>query len=55
MRVPCAGKGCSERRIHFEHPNTPRGVQLVEVPEGHEDLVFCSIECWLYGPEEMEN
>lgn len=46
MKIPCSGPGCAERRIHWEEPNTPRGVQYVEVPDGFEgSKAYCSITC----------
>lgn len=43
----CAGPGCASRRIHHERPDEPRGRQMVEVPEDHKGLAFCSITCAL--------
>lgn len=49
-KIPCAGPGCANRRVHHERPDEPRGVQMVEVPESYDGnaTVYCSIECWLY-------
>jgi hypothetical protein len=52
-QVPCAGPGCADRRVHFERPDTPRGIQMVEVPDDHEGLAFCSITCSLYWKAEV--
>jgi hypothetical protein len=46
-KIPCSGPGCSSRRIHYERPETPRGEQLVEVPDGHEGKAYCSLTCAL--------
>lgn len=45
MKIPCSGPGCSERRIHWCEPNTPRGIQLVEVPEDYTGKAYCSMTC----------
>lgn len=47
-KVPCNGPGCETRRIHYESPETPRGIVLVEVPDEYEGNAFCSIECYSY-------
>lgn len=44
-QVPCAYSACGDRRIHHEDPDTPRGTQLVKVPDGHRGPAFCSITC----------
>lgn len=46
--VDCDGPHCAERRIHHERPDTPRGIQRVEVPQNHTGPAFCSIECSMY-------
>jgi len=46
--VECSGPRCANRRIHHERPDTPRGIQHVEVPQDHEAPAFCSIECMMY-------
>lgn len=44
-RVPCSYDGCKNYRVHHLHPETPRGVVLVEVPAGHDGLAYCSLTC----------
>ncbi len=41
----CNGPHCTSRRVHHERPDTPRGVQYVEVPEDYSGPAFCSISC----------
>lgn len=43
--TPCSGPYCAERRIHYERQDTPRGVQMVEVPDDYAGRAFCSITC----------
>jgi hypothetical protein len=47
--VPCGYVDCGARRKHWEDPFTPRGKQMVEVPEDHTGPVYCSIECACYA------
>ena len=46
-KLPCKYEGCKDRRVHHEYPDTPRGVQYVEVPDDRteKDPVFCSMTC----------
>jgi hypothetical protein len=48
VRVKCDGPGCANKRIHFEQPDTPRGIQYVSVPTNYHGPVFCSMECHMY-------
>jgi hypothetical protein len=43
--LPCSGPGCSDRRIHYERPDEPRGIQYVEVPIDFTGKAYCSINC----------
>jgi hypothetical protein len=44
-KLPCSGPQCSERRIHYERPDEPRGIQYVEVPEDFTGKAYCSHTC----------
>jgi len=44
-KKPCSYAKCKDYRIHHERPDEPRGVQWVEVPDGHEGKAYCSITC----------
>lgn len=48
---PCLVPGCKERRRHHKDPDTPRGVQYVEVPDDWPDdrPAFCSMTCAIRG------
>lgn len=46
-KVPCHYINCKHRRVHFEHPEEPRGIQLVEVPDDFSGQAFCSLTCKL--------
>jgi hypothetical protein len=47
-KVPCSAEGCSDRRIHHERPDTPRGTQYCEVKANHTGPAFCSLNCYFY-------
>ncbi len=47
-KVSCQGPGCSNRRVHYEKPDEPRGIQEFWVAEWIEGPFFCSIECHAY-------
>jgi hypothetical protein len=49
VKRPCDGPGCSNRRIHHERPDEPRGVVMVEVPESYTGKAYCSLECYCYA------
>jgi len=44
MKVPCSCGGCSKVE-NWTRPDTPRGVQMVEVPDYHTGPAYCSITC----------
>lgn len=46
-QLPCKYPDCGLRRRHHEHPDEPRGTQMVEVPDHvtEHDPVFCSLTC----------
>ena len=48
-KVPCDYAKCGGRRRSRDDPDTPRGHQQVEVPEGHEGRAYCSAECTCYA------
>jgi hypothetical protein len=47
MKAQCRYTQCVDRRRHHEDQDTPRGPQLIEVPDGTPDTapVFCSFGC----------
>jgi hypothetical protein len=45
MKKACSGPTCATRRAHWCNPDVERGVQMVEVPDGHEGKAYCSITC----------
>lgn len=47
-KVKCEGPGCEMRRQHHEN-DSPRGPQMLEVPEGFTGKCYCSIECYEYA------
>jgi len=51
--VECSSTSCKWRRVHYEKPLQPRGIQKFWVPEAAEGPFYCSIECSLYGPQEL--
>lgn len=48
-KVPCCGPGCADHRVHWCAPDTPRGVQLVEVADDWNRPAFCSMTCAILG------
>jgi hypothetical protein len=44
-RVACSYERCHLYRAHHEHPETPRGVQYIEVPGDHPGPYYCSLTC----------
>jgi hypothetical protein len=48
-KVKCSGPGCSEKRVSWCNPDTPRGPQYVEVKEDYEGKAWCSITCAVMG------
>ena len=53
-KVPCSSSACSERRIHHERPDDPRGQQYCEVKANHHGPAYCSLNCYFYGKGERE-
>ena len=53
-KVACNYPGCSDRRVHYQQPDTRRKHQMVEVPEDHRGPAYCSIECMLYHEAVLE-
>lgn len=49
LRMACPSPGCAEYRRHHDDPHTPRGAQMVEVPDDLSHPVFCSITCAVYA------
>lgn len=47
-QIPCSYHACGERRVHYEHPDVPRGPQTVEVLDDFIGKAYCSIECAAY-------
>jgi len=43
-KIPCSCSSCSSKEV-WTKPDTPRGVQLVEVPDDHVGPAYCSITC----------
>ena len=50
-KVKCGYDGCSNRRIHWEDPDTMRPHRMVEVEDDFPDdsKTFCSFECACYA------
>ena len=47
--LPCSYAKCGERRIHWDQPYTPRGTQMVPVPDNYYGgTQYCSFECAIY-------
>lgn len=45
-KIACSGPGCADHRRHWYDPDTPRGVQMVEVPDDFKgDKAYCSLTC----------
>ena len=53
--VQCSSSSCVHRRRHYEHPDQPRGPQMISVPDDHPGPWFCSIECSLYYRREEKD
>jgi len=53
-KVPCSSPSCKGRRVHYESPDVPRGVQEFWVPLTHAGPWYCSVECMCYGKIEGE-
>lgn len=49
MKVQCPGPGCADRRSHHDDPYTPRGLEMLDVPDDRTEPYFCSIECGVYA------
>jgi hypothetical protein len=49
MLIACPAPGCAEYRRHHEDPDTPRGPQMVEMPDDLSHPVFCSLTCAAYA------
>ena len=50
-KVPCGYDGCSNRRIHWEEPETMRPHRMIEVEDNFDESCkcFCSFECACYA------
>jgi hypothetical protein len=48
-KVVCPASGCQQRRRHWCDPDTPRGPQMVEVPDDWPDEApaYCCMTCAL--------
>jgi hypothetical protein len=46
-KVPCGGPGCKDVCRHHED-QTPRGIQMLDVPDDYEGPVFCCLTCQRY-------
>jgi hypothetical protein len=44
-KIPCGNPDCDKRRMHFEHQDTMRPVQEIEVADDYYGKAFCSITC----------
>lgn len=44
-KILCGNPDCDKRRIHFEHQDTMRPHQEIEVPDNYMGKSFCSITC----------
>jgi hypothetical protein len=53
-KMPCSSAACSERRIHHERPDTPRGIQICTVKANHIGPAYCSLNCYFYGKGELK-
>lgn len=53
MKRPCSYSACGFRRMHHEMHETPRGTQMVEVPDDfpQNKNVFCSFSCAMLAGE----
>lgn len=41
----CNFDGCAGRRVHHENPDTPRGLQTIEVDYEYDGPYFCCMTC----------
>ena len=48
-KVVCPSRGCQDRRQNWSNPDTPRGPQMVEVPDDWAEgkPAYCSMTCAL--------
>jgi hypothetical protein len=57
-QVPCHNPTCSERRTHWENPESRKKIIMVNVDDDFDPTTqkaYCSIECYAYDGNKLKN